>query len=78
MDNQDINARLDRIERYSLLAAKQVLDIKDVALLLGKSVKTVRNRLDEIPHYYGGNGLAFRRSEIEEWMCQVKCTPQTI
>ena len=74
----ELNARLDRIERYSLLAAKQVLSINDVALLLGKSVKTVRNRLDEIPHYYGGNGLAFKRSEIEAWMCQVKCTPISI
>jgi len=71
----ELEKRLDRIERLTLLGAKNVLSVKEAALLLGRSEKTIRNRLDEIPHYYGGTGLAFRRDEIEAWQCQVKCSP---
>ena len=62
----------------TLLAAKNVLSVKEAALLLGRSEKTIRNRIDEIPHYYGPMGITFRRQELEDWMCQVKCSPITI
>lgn len=75
MKESDIIARLDRIEKMSLLAAKNVLSVDDLALLLGKSAKTIRNQIDEIPHYKNGRGVWFKRSEIEDWQCQVKCTP---
>lgn len=74
----ELDARLSRIEQLSLLAAKQVLSVKEAAILLGRSEKTIRNRLDEIPHYYGGTGLVFRRDELEQWQCKVKCTPAKI
>ena len=74
----ELNRRLDRIEELTLLGAKKVLSIKDVALLLGRSEKTIRNRLNEIPHYYGGTGLVFKRDEIEAWQCQVQCKPLRI
>ena len=74
----EIDARLERLEQMTLLAAKNVLSVKEAALLLGRSEKTIRNRIDEIPHYYGPMGITFRRQELEDWMCQVKCSPITI
>lgn len=71
----DLDKRLKCLERLSLLAAKNVLSVKDAALLMGRSEKTVRNRLDEIPHYYGPMGVTFKREELETWMCKVKCDP---
>ena len=71
----ELDTRLKRLEDLTALAAKNVLSIKDASLLLGRSEKTIRNRLDEIPHYYGGTGLVFRRDELEAWQCQVKCSP---
>lgn len=71
----ELEKRLQRIEEMTLLAAKNVLSVRDVALLTGRSEKTIRNRLDEIPHYRGGTGIVFKRSEIESWMCQVECKP---
>lgn len=73
----ELRDTLARIERNSLLAAKSVLNIEDLALLLGCSPKTIRNRLSEIPHYKNGFRTWFRREEIEAWQCQVKCTPIT-
>lgn len=74
----ELDARLDRIEQMTLLAAKNVLSVKEAALLLGRSEKTIRNRLDEIPHYYGPMGITFRRQELEDWMCQVRHEPITL
>ena len=58
-----------------LLSVKNVLSIKEAALLMGRCEKTIRNRLDEIPHYYGPMGVVFRKDELESYMCQVKCNP---
>ena len=74
----ELDIRLKRIEEMAALAAKNVISIKEAAILIGRSEKTIRNRLDEIPHYYGGTGLVFRRDELEQWQCQVKCTPVQI
>lgn len=75
MMDSELDIRLRRIEEMTLLAAKNVLSIHEAALLLGRSEKTIRNRLDEIPHYWGGTGLAFRRDELENWQCRVKHNP---
>ena len=74
----ELDIRLKRIEEMAALAAKNVISIKEAAILIGRSEKTIRNRLDEIPHYYGGTGLVFRRDELEQWQCQVKCRPTDI
>ena len=60
------------------LAAKKILNLDDLAFLTGKSKKTLYRKMDEIPHYIGGNGYAFLWDEIEAWLCQVKCEPTTI
>ena len=51
------------------------MNIKEAARFMGRSEKTVRNRLKEIPHYYGPLGVVFKRKELEDWMCQIKCNP---
>lgn len=65
--------QLDRIERNSLLAAKNVLLLEDVALLTGLS-KSYLYKLTcthQIPVYKpNGKYMYFDRVEIEEWMKQ--------
>lgn len=65
--------QLSRIERYSLLAAKNVLCFEDVALLTGFSkshlYKLTCNH--QIPHYKpNGKQIYFDRAEVEAWMKQ--------
>lgn len=71
--NEDIKNQLDRIERYSLLAAKNVLCFDDVSLLTGLS-KSHLYKLTcshQIPHYKpNGKQIYFDRIELESWMKQ--------
>jgi excisionase family DNA binding protein len=73
--SEEIKQQLDRIEQYSLLAAKNVLCFDDVALLTGLS-KSHLYKLTyshQIPHYKPkGKQLYFDRKEIEDWMRQNK------
>lgn len=67
--------QLSRIERNSLLAAKNVLCFEDVALLTGLSkshlYKLTCSR--QIPHYKpNGKQMYFDRVELENWMKQNK------
>lgn len=68
MDSEELNELL-------YINSKEVLSVREAALFLGKSEKTIRNRLDEIPHYRGGNGIVFKREELIAWQCQVRCEP---
>lgn len=67
----EIAELLARIERNSLLAAKNVLNLDDVAMLTGFSKShlykmTCENR---IPFYKpNGKHIYFDRAEIEAWM----------
>ena len=72
---QAYDERLKRIEQYTLLAAKNVLTVADLALLLGKSEKTIRNQIDSLPHYKNGKTVYFLRSEVEQTLLKVKCNP---
>lgn len=67
----------DTLQKVSalILCNKDVLSIKEAAILLGRSEKTIRNRLEQIPHYRGGTGIVFKRKELEEWQCQKKYKP---
>lgn len=73
MNDKEILTKLNNIERYSLLAAKNVLSIDDVVLLTGLS-KSYLYRLTstkQIPYYKPNGKLAyFDRKEIEKWMLQ--------
>lgn len=72
MSEQELQERLDRIEAYARMSAKDALDINEAALLTGYSVNylhqlTSRRR---IPHYRHGNFLRFSKKELEAWLLQ--------
>lgn len=71
----ELSNRLDRIEALTILAAKNVLSVKDAALLTGRTEKSIRNRLPQIPHYKGPMGICISRKDFEEWMLAVRITP---
>ena len=63
--------QLDRIERNSLLAAKNVLTVEDAAILLGLSPSTIyRWTMSKIIPHYKPNGklVFFNKKELEDWM----------
>lgn len=69
----EIQEQLDRIERNTLLASKNVLTIEDVVLLTGlsKSYLYKLTSTNQIPHYKpSGKHLYFDRKEIEDWLRQ--------
>ena len=69
--NNEIEEKLDKILNYSLLAAKNVLNIDDVAVLTGLSKSTLYKLTcsKEIPFYRpNGKLIYFDRKEIEQWM----------
>lgn len=73
MIERELKDQLDRIERNTLLAAKNVLNISDVALLTGlnKSWLYKATCTHSIPYYKpNGKQIYFDRAEIEAWMKQ--------
>ena len=70
---EKILEQLSRIEKYSLLSAKNVLSLDDVSVLTGLS-KSHLYKLTcshRIPHYKpNGKLVYFDRGEIENWMKQ--------
>lgn len=71
---QAINARLDRIERLTLIGAKDVLDIDEAAMMTGYT-KAFLYRLTsskKIPHYKKCRKLYFKKKELEDWMLDSK------
>ena len=65
--------QLDRIEKYSLLAAKNVLVLEEAALILGVAASTLYKMTmrNQVP-YYKPNGklIYFNKQELEDWMQQ--------
>lgn len=71
--DEEIKQQLDRIEQYSMIAAKNVLNIKEASFILGLSEQSIRNkaRNHEISCYRPNhNTLYFKKSELEDWMTQ--------
>ena len=68
---EEIQKQLDRIERLTLLSAKNVFTFDDVVLLTGlsKSYLYKLTMKGGIPHYKpNGKVIYFDRVEIEDWM----------
>lgn len=68
---EDIQEQLNRIERNSLLASKNVLNLEDVALLTGLSKSHIYKLTyrHEITFYRpNGKQIYFDRRELEAWM----------
>lgn len=70
MTEQELQERLDRIEAYARLSAKDALDINEAALLTGYSVNYLHQLTSrrKIPHYRQGNFLRFSKRELEAWL----------
>lgn len=75
----DMENKINQILVYSLLAAKNVLTLEDVALLTGLS-KSHLYRLTcthQIPYYRpNGKQIYFDRVEVEAWMRQNRVATQ--
>ena len=73
MSNFSQMTQLDRIEKYTLLAAKNVLVLEEAALILGVATSTLYKMTmrNQVP-YYKPNGklIYFNKQELEEWMQQ--------
>lgn len=69
-ERKAIIERLDRIERMLSLATKKVFNVSDLAAYMGLSEKTVRNNVQDIPHYKLNGRVYFRKNEIDEYMCR--------
>lgn len=69
-----INSRLERIERLTLIGAKDVLDIDEASLFTGFSRGHLYRLTSErrIPHYKKNRKLYFKKSELEAWMLEDK------
>lgn len=68
-----IEQRLDKLERLTLLAAKEAFNMDDVAAYTGfkKSYIYKLVHLRQIPHYkgeHGGKCTFFAKSEIDKWL----------
>jgi len=71
----------ERIEE-SLISVREVLpyleqdrffNLAEASKYLSMSSRTIRERLDEIPHYrVGSKMLLFKKSELDEWMLQYR------
>ena len=69
MSEIELEQRLERIEQYTLLAAKNVLTMDEACMLTGLSKARMYALTSEkkIPHYKQGK-LYFKRKELEQWM----------
>lgn len=68
---EQILTKLETIEYYSRLAAKQVLTLEDVASITGLSKSHLYKLTStcQIPHYKkNGKILYFDRKEVEMWL----------
>lgn len=73
MDEKGIKKQLDRIELYTMLAAKNVLNITEAAFILGMTPQGVRQKVRdrEIAAYKPNhNRLYFHKKDLEHWMLQ--------
>lgn len=70
----DIKRQLDRIEQYAGIASKEVLDLEEAVTYTGCARSTLYRLTSakEIPHYKLGQGLRFKKSELDEWLTRNK------
>ena len=65
-----LSQRLERMEALLSMRVTEVLNVKEVAILLKKSESRVRHLVADrdIPHYKNDKGqVSFLKSEIEAW-----------
>lgn len=70
----ELAERLDRIERLTLLSAKEMLSLEDVSLLTGYSMDYLRKKLakDKVPYSKAENSdkarVFYKRYYITQWL----------
>lgn len=67
-----LNYRLDRIERLALIGAKNVLSLEETSELTGFSIGHLYRLTSQkqIPHFKKNRKLYFLKSDIEEWLTE--------
>lgn len=70
----DLKKQLDRIEQYSCIASKEVLDLDEAITYTGCARSTLYRLTSakEIPHYKLGQALRFKKSELDEWLTRTR------
>lgn len=70
--------RFNRLQAATLLAAKNVIDVEEAAMLTGYTVKGIYTLTSEkrIPHYKKNGKLYFKKDELEAWMTENKVLTQ--
>lgn len=71
---EDLKRQLDRIEQYSCIASKEVLDLEEAITYTGCARSTLYRLTSakEIPHYKLGQALRFKKSELDEWLTRTR------
>lgn len=71
---QTIEDRLDRIERLTIISAKDVFDLDEASMFTGFSKGHLYRLTSErdIPHYKKGRKLYFKKTELVEWLLEEK------
>lgn len=67
---QQVMSRLDRIERLTLIAAKNTLDLQEAVIYTGYSEGHIYRLTSErrIPHFKESRKLYFDKKELDAWM----------
>ena len=68
-EKERIEPRLISVrEVLAYLEADRFMDLKEVTQYLPLSERTIREHLNEIPHFRYGKKIIFKRSELNRWM----------
>lgn len=78
MSLDELKEQLDRIERASIIAAKRILNIEEVAYLTGFKKNTIYEMTSKglIPHSKQAGRLFFSKDEIESWLMSNRTATQ--
>ena len=55
-------------EVLNFIQSDRYLDLKGAAEYLPLSERTIRQHLNEIPHFRYGKKIIFKKSELDQWM----------
>lgn len=64
----DVLVTVTKRERKTKSENSDVINAEDVASMLGLDIKTVYERLRDLPHRRIGRRIVFARSAIQEWL----------
>ena len=65
---QILDAVVSVREVLNLIESDRYLDLKEAAEYLPLSERTIRQHLNEIPHFRCGRKIVFKKSELDQWM----------